>query len=103
MRGSEVPRPVLMHWWLCGRKRAYVTRTIAELHQRAAADALGPTVTVLHPYRCPVTLLQGAAAHWHLGHTQNARLKNPAKIRNQAIGRWNQLIDRSPRSFWYSS
>ena len=54
MRGNEVPTPVLMHWYVCGRKVAF--------ESEAAAREARPWRE--HFYECP------HGGHWHTGRAQ---------------------------------
>lgn len=50
MRGNRIPTPVLMHWYVCGRKEPLASEVIARLY------APGKSA-----YQCP------HGQHWHVG------------------------------------
>lgn len=99
MKGRDIPWPILRHWWLCGRKRPYVTRTIAELANEAAIAALRGSGERLTAYECPVSRAENHP-HWHLGHAKNTRNSSHRRPGRDAARAWDRFVDIVPRRPW---
>jgi hypothetical protein len=72
VKGVEVPKPILMHWYQCGRKRRHSdadSATLAAGEVSARVDALGQR----HAYQCPFA----DDGHWHVGRPQREMPNRP--------------------------
>lgn len=91
-----MPWPVLRHWWLCGRKRPYSTRTVAELALDAAFVALRGNAEPLSAFECQLSDPPDAP-HWHVGHKQMTRHHSARRDTRDAQRAWNRWVDATPR------
>lgn len=97
MKGDDVPRSVLMHWYQCGRKRRFASEV----------GAVETGVTCDHPvelnaYQCPFA----DDGHWHVGRPKRAMPARPGwrphderrqQLRN-ARRTWDRIAYRSTPS-----
>lgn len=74
MKGSSVPKPVLLHWYVCGRKALLTTETIAHLYKQEHQTA----------YRCPY------GDHWHVGRPHQGPVTMNRKFVLNARAEWNR-------------
>ena len=77
MRGRQVPKPILIHWYACGRKRPLI---------EAVATLSAPPTK--HSYPCPF------GDHWHIGRKPNGPIRfNRPRLLNAAKA-WDQIVNR---------
>jgi hypothetical protein len=76
MRGIEVPRAVLIHWYACGRKRP-LSEAVASLYAPPTKSS----------YPCPF------GEHWHVGRKASGPVTfNRPRMRNAAKA-WDQIVN----------
>lgn len=102
MKGREVPKAILMHWYVCGRKVRFDGLDAATEAARAVnekgAEREGARV-VLGGYACPFA----DDGHWHVGRPQRPMPDRPRwrphdernKQRLNAAKTWDRIAYRS--------